>query len=141
MNPQLAELHQKSEGSESIRVVHTAVADGCAFGCRCVVTGHLVAAGWQFVTTLPQLAKKMQRWCAGGHFHVQRSPDQQMPVRVRRGIVTSIRQTRDRLETVQSVAVDDMSGEEELGDILGRPHSSGRLHVNLCHPKTTSCYV
>ena len=35
----------------SIRGVHTAEADGCAFRCRCVVTEHLVAAGWQFVTT------------------------------------------------------------------------------------------
>ena len=103
----------------------TAIPDGCTFGCKCVV-----AAGWQFVTTLPQLARKMQR-----------TPDQQMLVRMRRGIVTSIRQTRDRLETAQSVAAeDDMLGEEESGDILGRPHSSvqsclRRLHVNLSHPK------
>ncbi len=73
--------------------------------------------------------------------------DQQMPVRMRRGIVTSIRQTRDRQETAQSVAaVDDMSGEEESGDILGRPHSSvqsslKRLHVNLGHPKNNVYYV
>ena len=93
------------------------------------------------MTTLPQLAKKMQRWCTGGHFHVQRTLYQQMPVRMRRAIVTSIRQTRDRLETAQSVAaVDDMSVEEESGDILGRPLSSvqssrGRLHENLGHPK------
>ena len=40
----------------SIRGVHTVVADGCAFGCRCVVMEHVMAAGWQFVRTLPQLA-------------------------------------------------------------------------------------
>ena len=132
------------------RGVHTVVSDGCAFGFRCVVTEHLVAAGWQFVTTLPQLVRKMQRRCTGGHVHVQRTPDQQMPVRMRRGIVTSIRQTRGRLETAQSVAaVEDMWGKEESGDILGRPHSwvqpsLRRLHVNPDHPtkkKTTSCCV
>ena len=54
---------------------------------------------------------------------------------------TSMRQTRDRLELAQSVAaVDDVSREEESGDILGRPHSSvqssrRRLHVHLGHPK------
>ena len=99
----------------------------CTFGCRCVVTEHL--AGWQFVTTLPQLAMRMQLRCAGGHVHVQRTPGQQMPTRMRRTIVTSIRQTRDRLETAQSVAAVD-----------GRPHSStqtslSRLRVNLGHPK------
>ena len=36
----------------SLRGLHTAIADGCTFGCRCVVTEHLVPAGWQFVTTL-----------------------------------------------------------------------------------------
>ena len=72
---------------------------------------------------------------------MQRTPGQQMPVRMRRAIVTNIRQARDRLEAAQSVAaVDDMSGEEESGDILGRPHSAvqtslRRLHVNLDHPK------
>ena len=56
-------------------------------------------------------------------------------------MVTSLRQTRHRLDTAQSVAaVHDMSGEEGSGDILGRPHSSiqtslRRLHVNLGHPK------
>ena len=55
--------------------------------------------------------------------------------------------TRDKLETAQSVAaVDDMSGEEGSGDILGRPHSSIKTslrnpHVNLGHPKTTSQHV
>ena len=64
---------------------------------------------------------------------------------MRRGVVTSIRQTRDKLETAQSVAaVDDMSGEEESGDIFGGTHSSvqsslRRLHVNLGQP--TSCCV
>ena len=72
---------------------------------------------------------------------MQRTPGQQMPVRMRRAPVTNIRQARDRLEAAQSVAaVDDMSGEEESGDILGRPHSAvqtslRRLHVNLGHPE------
>ena len=117
----------------SIRGVHTVVADGCAFLCRCVMAEHVVAAGWQFVTALPQLARKMQRRCTGGHVLVQRSLDRQMPVRMRQNIVTRIRQTRDRPETAQSVAaVDDTSGEEESGDILG---CLRRLHVNLGHPK------
>ena len=93
----------------SIGGVPTAIADCCTFGCRCVVTEHLLAAGWQFVTTVPQLAMRTQRRCAGGHVHVQRTPGQQMPPRVRRVIATSLRQTRDRLETAQSVAAfDDM---------------------------------
>ena len=125
----------------SIQGVYTAIADGCTFGCRCAVTEHLVAAGWQFVTTLPRLAMRMQRRCAGVHIHVQQAFSQRMPARMRRAIATSIRQTRDRLETAQFVAgVDDMSGEEESADVLGRPHSSvqtsfRRLHVNLGHPK------
>ena len=49
----------------------------------------------------------------------------------------------DRLEPAQSTAaVDFMSGKEESGDILGRPHSFvqsslRRFHVNLCHPKNS----
>ena len=78
----------------SIRGVLTVVADGCAFGCRCVGTEHLVAAG--FCSNLRERCSEGM----GGHIHVQRTPDQQMPVRVRRGVVTSIRQTRDRLESV-----------------------------------------
>ena len=130
----------------SIQGVYTAIADGCTFGCRCAVTEHLVAAGWQFVTTLPRLAMRMQRRCAGVHIHVQQAFSQRMPARMRRAIATSIRQTRDRLETAQLVAgVDDMS-REESADVLGRPHSSvqtsfRRLHVNLGHPKKTSWYV
>ena len=69
--------------------------------------------------------EEMRRRCTNGHFHVQRSPDQQMSVRVRRAIVTSTRQTRDRLGTAESVAaVDDMLGEEESDDVLSRPLSS-----------------
>ena len=45
----------------SVRGVHAAIADGCTFGCRCNVASHFVTAGWQFVTTLPSLARKMQR--------------------------------------------------------------------------------
>ena len=73
--------------------------------------------------------------------HVQRIPGQQMPARMRRGFVVSLRQTRDRLKTTQCVAaLDDMTGEEGSGDILGRPHSSiqtslRRPHVNLGHQK------
>ena len=63
----------------SIRGVHTAISHGCKFGCRCVGTEHLVAVGWQFVTTLPQLATRTQRRCAGGHVHVQRALGQQVP--------------------------------------------------------------
>ena len=86
------------ETLRSTRKLHTTVADGGAFGCRCVVTEHLVATGWQFVTTLPQLAMRMQRRCAGGHVHVQRTPGQQMPAPMRRATGTSLRQTRNRLE-------------------------------------------
>ena len=62
------------------------------------MTCQLVAAGWQFVTTLPQLAMRLQRRCAGGRIHMQQIRDQRMPARVQRAIVTSIRQVRDRLE-------------------------------------------
>ena len=145
-NEHFIESRGKAEASRSIRGGHTATADGCSgagASCSCI----LGAVGWQFVRTLPQLAMRMQRRCAGGHVHVQRIQGQQMPARTRRASVTSLRQTRDRLETAQSVAaVDDMSGEEGSGHILGRPHSSvqtslKRLHVNLGLPKTTSQYV
>ena len=69
-----------------------------------------------------------------------------MLTRMRRAIVTSIRQTRDRLEAAQSVAaLDDMSGDEITGDILGRPRSSihtslRRLHVNLGHTKNKNTF-
>ena len=62
----------------SIREVHTAIADGCTLGSRCIVSEHLVAAGWQFVTTMPQLDMRMQRRCAAGPVHVQRIPCQQV---------------------------------------------------------------
>ena len=84
---------------------------------------------------------RMQRRSAGGHIHVQQALDQRMPARIRPAIATSIRQTRDRLETAQFVSgIDDMSEEEESADVLGQPQSSvqtslRRLHVNLGHPK------
>ena len=85
------------------------------------------------MTTLPQLAMRLQRRCAGGHIHVQQALGQRMPARMRRAIVTSIRQTRDRLETGQSVAgVDDMSREEESADVLGRSHSSVQTISDVC---------
>ena len=120
-----------------VRGVHTATADGCT---RCAVTDHLVTAGWQFVTTLPSLARKMQRRCAGGHLHVQRTPASDA--------CTNAKSHRNEHPTMQrqvgSCSVCGSSrrhkGEEESGDIFGRPHSSvqtslRRLHVNLGHPK------
>ena len=53
------EYNRSLKAPRSIRGVHTVVADGCAFGCRCVMMEFVVAAGWQFVRTLPQLARKM----------------------------------------------------------------------------------
>ena len=46
--------------------------------------GALTAVEWQFVTTLPQLALRMHRRCAGGQIHVQLTRGQQMPARMRR---------------------------------------------------------
>ena len=113
----------------SVRRVHTAITDGCKFWCWCIVTEHLVAAMWQFVTTMPKLAMRMQRRCAGGH----------MPARLRRATVTCLRQTRHTRETAQSAeAVDVMSGEEGSGDTLGCPHSSIQTSLRRLQRLNTS---
>ena len=51
------EYNRSLKAPRSIRGIRTVVADGCAFGC--VMMEYVVAAGWQFVRTLPQLARKM----------------------------------------------------------------------------------
>ena len=58
------------------------------------------SAGWQLVSTLQQLARKRQRSCASGHFHVQRTPDQQMTI-WRRGVRGHLRSST-LVGTVQS---------------------------------------
>ena len=129
-------LRQKPENFEiHSRRTHR----GCSwfsFGCKCVVTEHVGGS-----RMAPQLARKMQRMCTGGHVHVQRTLDQQKPVRMRRAIVTSIRQTRDRLETGQCVAA-----EKRGRGTLSAVHTFRYSPVldactNLGHPKKTSCHV
>ena len=95
-----------------------------------------MAAGWQFVTTLPQLAVRLRRRCAGGYVHLRQfgSPDAYL---FSTGYCDGHTTTERQAETAQSVAaIDEMSGEEELTDILNHPHSAvqaslTRLHVNL----------
>ena len=103
-----------------VRGVHAAVADGCTFGCS------LVPAGWQFVAALPQLAMRMQRRCVGCNVHVQRTPGQQLPARMRRAIgdEPTPNQRQAGKNSFCGNRCFDVSGEQGSGDIFGRPHSS-----------------